>query len=143
MPRSRADVIVTAVQYVGEADPDQCLEQVAGDLRRRGRRPYLIPVGGASSVGVLGYVLGATELVEQARATGLELDLVVVASGSGGTQAGLALGMHLVAPHIRVLGVSVGYPADTLRQRVADLAAGAARLPEVAASEPAAIEDYS
>jgi L-cysteate sulfo-lyase len=64
--------------------------------RKRGRRPYLAPVGGSlmegdmtRPLGALGYVLGFMELFEQAREQGLTLGTVVLATGSAGTQAGL------------------------------------------------------
>jgi len=74
-------------------------------LVAQGRRPYLVPIGGATAVGALGYVEAARELLAQAGA----LDLVVVADGSGGTHAGLVAGM---GDHARVLGVDVGARPD-------------------------------
>jgi 1-aminocyclopropane-1-carboxylate deaminase/D-cysteine desulfhydrase-like pyridoxal-dependent ACC family enzyme len=70
-----------------------------------GRLPYAMPIGGASSVGALGYVRAAEELRGQLP----DIDLVVVADGSGGTHAGLAAGM---GSHDRVLGVDVGTRPD-------------------------------
>ncbi len=76
-------------------------ERLAGE----GRRPYLIPVGGASAVGALGYVHAADELDTQVPG----LPVVVVADGSGGTHAGLVAGF---GDHGRVLGVDVGTRPD-------------------------------
>jgi D-cysteine desulfhydrase len=79
-------------------------------LAAEGRRPYGIPLGGASPVGALGYVGAAAELLGQAvDAIGHEPDLVVVASGTGGTQAGLAVG---IGNHARILAVDVGARPD-------------------------------
>jgi D-cysteine desulfhydrase family pyridoxal phosphate-dependent enzyme len=74
-------------------------------LAEAGRRPYPIPVGGASAIGALGYVTAARELLGQ----GAPPDLVVVADGSGGTHAGLAAGF---GDHARVLGIDVGARPD-------------------------------
>ena len=77
----------------------------ADRLAGEGRRPYAMPIGGASAVGALGYVRAASELLSQVP----ELDVVVVADGSGGTHAGLAAGF---GDHRRVLGIDVGARAD-------------------------------
>ena len=74
-------------------------------LRAEGRRPYGMPIGGASSVGALGYVDAAVELLVAVP----EIDAVVVADGSGGTHAGLVAGF---GDHDRVLGVDVGARDD-------------------------------
>jgi D-cysteine desulfhydrase len=74
-------------------------------LTADGRRPYGMPVGGASVGGALGYVHAADELTGQLD----DFDLVVVADGSGGTHAGLVAGL---GDHQRVLGVDVGTRPD-------------------------------
>lgn len=93
--------------------------------RAAGRSPYLIPVGGASTIGELGYVAAALELREQV----LELGLVVTADGSGGTHAGLVAGL---GSHDLVLGVDVGTrpDLDDYVPRKAARAAEVAGLPE-------------
>ncbi len=85
-------------------------------VRAEGRRAYVIPVGGASPVGVGAYVDAARELVGQ---LGGAPDWVVCADGSGGTHAGLLAG--LAGTPTRVLGVDVGTRND-LDRAVARLA---------------------
>ena len=70
-------------------------------LRDAGRQPYSIPIGGASTLGALAYAYAVDELLAQAS----DIDLVVVADGSGGTHAGLVAGF---GDHAKVLGVDVG-----------------------------------
>lgn len=77
----------------------------ADRLAAAGRTPYLIPVGGASTVGELGYVAAALEL----RAQIPDVSLVVTADGSGGTHAGLAAGLGSLD---LVLGVDAGTRPD-------------------------------
>jgi len=97
-------------------------------LRDR-RTPYVLGPGGSSPLGALGYVEAALELAEQVRAGELpEPECVVVATGSGGTAAGLALGLALAGLPTRVIGVVV---ADQLRldgRMIARLARRSARL---------------
>lgn len=66
---------------------DELLAAWADELRTAGRRPYVVPEGGSNGVGSAAYVAAAAELRGQAPG----FDHVVVAVGSGGTLAGLAL----------------------------------------------------
>ena len=94
---------------------DTCSRLEAG-----GRRPYAMPIGGASPVGALGYVRAGIEL----RSQDPSVDVVVVADGSGGTHAGLVAGL---GDHRMVYGVDVGARPDVGSQ-VPPKAAEVARL---------------
>ena len=75
--------------------------------------PVWLPPGGSSALGTVGYVDAALELAAQVRAGELpEPARVVTAVGSGGTAAGLALGLRMAGMRTRVLCVVV---ADQLR----------------------------
>lgn len=84
---------------------EEAMSVEADRLAATGRTPYLIPVGGASTIGELGYVVAALELREQVP----DLSLVVTADGSGGTHAGLAAGLGTLD---LVLGVDAGTRPD-------------------------------
>lgn len=80
---------------------------------RGGRPPYVLPAGGSSPVGALGYVEAALEIAAQVEEGALpEPARVVVPVGTGGTAAGLALGFQIAGLPTRVLGVVVN---DQLR----------------------------
>ena len=102
---------------------EQAIADAAADLAARGRRPYCVPIGGSTPLGALGYVRCAVEILAQAPRT----ELVVIASGSGGTHAGLAAGL---GEHRRVLGVDVG-ARPGLAAHVQDLASRTAALAEL------------
>jgi L-cysteate sulfo-lyase len=111
----------------GGADMQAEMEALAEELRKTGRRPYVIPGGGSNPVGALGYVGAALELVAQASEIGLRIDHVVHATGSAGTQAGLVAGLVGLNSGIPVLGIGVRAPREkqeanvlTLAQRTAD-----------------------
>ncbi|EFQ82557.1 pyridoxal-phosphate dependent protein [Aeromicrobium marinum DSM 15272] len=75
---------------------------------QRGHLPYYLPAGGSSPVGTLGYVEAALEIADQVAAGELpEPATIVTAVGSGGTAAGLALGLRLAGLSTRVLGIVV------------------------------------
>ena len=86
-------------------DLDAAIERIADELGRDGRRPYAIPVGGSSPLGASAYVTAADEILAD---LGHDDILVITATGSGGTQAGLAARLG----HERVQGVDVGAVAD-------------------------------
>jgi 1-aminocyclopropane-1-carboxylate deaminase/D-cysteine desulfhydrase-like pyridoxal-dependent ACC family enzyme len=71
-------------------------------------RHYFIPVGGYSWRGGLGYVRAALEIESQARALGIEKAHLVLASGTGGTLAGLLAGLTLINSSLSLLGIDVG-----------------------------------
>ena len=107
--------------------------EVVAEERAAGRVPYVIPVGGSSGVGVLGYVGGSAELVDQLLDEGIVPSRLYYASGSRGTQAGLTLGAKLCAAPYRVYGVAVsaGEPEKIERaKRIANEAASRLGLPE-------------
>jgi D-cysteine desulfhydrase family pyridoxal phosphate-dependent enzyme len=106
---------ITWVGSLEYYDIEAAILSRAGELAEAGRRPYPIPVGGASVVGAFGYVAAADELRDQVA----DFDLVVVADGSGGTHAGLVAGF---GDHARVWGVDVGTRPD-LDDQVPRLAA--------------------
>lgn len=70
--------------------------------------PYYLPAGGSSPIGTLGYVEAALEIAVQVERGELpEPATIVTAVGSGGTAAGLALGLRLAGLSTRVMGVVV------------------------------------
>lgn len=87
-------------------------------LRSLGRQPYTVPRGGATAVGAAGFACAAKELAEQCDAIGITPEVVVVASGSGGTQAGLVAGKVGFALPWRVVGASVSRPANDMSEIV-------------------------
>jgi L-cysteate sulfo-lyase len=109
-------------------DMDAAMAQLAAELSAAGRRPYVIPGGGSNPVGALGYVTCALELAEQANAVGLDIDLLVHATGSTGTQAGLLAGLEGSRAGIPVLGIGVRAPKPVQEEKVYSLAARTAEL---------------
>jgi D-cysteine desulfhydrase family pyridoxal phosphate-dependent enzyme len=113
------------IVWVGDLDyyaTETAIAESCARLKAEGRRPYAIPIGGASTTGAMGYVEAADELDRQ-----LSGATVVVADGSGGSHAGLVAGL---GDHSRVLGVDVGTRPDlddTVTARAAEVARAAGR----------------
>jgi L-cysteate sulfo-lyase len=91
-------------------------------LRAAGEKVYVIPGGGSNTVGALGYVSCAQELVQQADEMDLRIDRLVTATGSAGTQAGLVVGLEGMNANIPVLGIGVRLPKDRQEANVHRLA---------------------
>jgi D-cysteine desulfhydrase len=100
--------------------------QVAEGLQAADRRPYVIPYGGSNPIGASGYVAAMKELLAQCTDQDLYFDHVVLASSSGGTQAGLMVGALALEYRGRILGISIDLKADALQHRLADLATATA-----------------
>ena len=107
---------------------DTRIEEVAEELRQVGRRPYVIPRGGASALGAVGYLECASELSSQLEERDARPDWLVVATGSGGTQAGLLAGAKLFDAPYRIMGVTVSRPVVECLPRIRRFAMEAARL---------------
>ncbi|MBC6407805.1 MAG: D-cysteine desulfhydrase [Rhodobacteraceae bacterium] len=112
----------TVSKRPGGADMNAEMASLAGALLQDGKSPYVIPGGGSNPIGALGYVNCARELAEQAAATGLEIDALVHATGSSGTQAGLVVGLAALQSDIHLLGLGVRAPKDKQEAMVYDLA---------------------
>lgn len=116
------------VRFTDDADRasvDSFIEVVAAELREKGRHPYVIPRGGANALGTLGYVLAVQELATQCAEQGIEPDVIVLATGSCGTHAGLLAGIHALQLPWRVEGFTVSRPVEEVQARVYTLAQGA------------------
>jgi D-cysteine desulfhydrase len=96
---------------------------------RGGKLPYLLLPGGSTAMGTVGYVNGALELAEQVATGELpEPENVVVALGSGGTAAGLVLGLRLAGLKTHVVAIRISDKLPLTPETVAGLANRAARL---------------
>eukprot|EP00929_Paragymnodinium_shiwhaense_P074493 TRINITY_DN38140_c0_g1_i1.p1 TRINITY_DN38140_c0_g1~~TRINITY_DN38140_c0_g1_i1.p1 ORF type:complete len:544 (-),score=126.70 TRINITY_DN38140_c0_g1_i1:203-1834(-) len=63
-------------------------------LKKAGKKPFAFPSGGSNALGCWGYIESVSEVLTQAGAMAMDFDKVYFACGSGGTAAGLALGLH-------------------------------------------------
>jgi D-cysteine desulfhydrase family pyridoxal phosphate-dependent enzyme len=97
---------------------------VAEKLRVEGKRPYVMPIGGSTPIGALGFVDAYLELREQLRTTGVKPSSIVHATSSGGTQAGLAIGAHLLHDDVKILGIGVAKTAGHLHAEIAEITEG-------------------
>lgn len=107
-------------------EEDAKVAEVVADLKKRGQRPYFVPVGGSSPTGVLGYAWGTRELVEQLKAMNERPARLYYASGSRGTAAGIVLGAKLWNAPYEPYGVAVSGGESFKLERAMRIANGAA-----------------
>jgi len=95
------------VHWTEKENRDKRMEEVADALRSEGRKPYAVPLGASNAVGATGYVIAMMELAQQLKDMKLSLDRIVVASSSGGTQAGLEVGAKAVHFKGQIIGIRI------------------------------------
>ncbi|GAB4448898.1 MAG: D-cysteine desulfhydrase [Anaerolineales bacterium] len=139
------------VHVADRKDRDRVLQETFEAAADAGKKPYLVPYGGSSPTGALGYAFAMEELMKQMEdfrslADFGSLDWILFGTSSGGTHAGLVLGQRLFGFKGRVLGISIDESEEWLKTRVSKLASEAGeRLGErieVAPAEVLANADY-
>ncbi|ERK09489.1 D-cysteine desulfhydrase [Pantoea sp. AS-PWVM4] len=117
-------------------DPDGYFTQIEGAMQAhadaasaRGEKPMIIPLGGATPLGALGYVRAVEEISAQLAERAAPVpDFVVAPTGSGGTLAGLHVGTRRYWPETKVIGISVSAKADWFQSRISGMAQDCADL---------------
>ncbi|MCL5501358.1 D-cysteine desulfhydrase [Escherichia coli] len=123
-------------------DPTRQLDELATRLEAQGFRPYVIPVGGSNALGALGYVESALEIARQCEGA-VGLSSVVVASGSAGTHAGLAIGLEQLLPDVELIGVTVSRTVADQKPKVVALQQDIAQRLDIKASAEITLwDDY-
>ncbi|VAW31714.1 pyridoxal phosphate-dependent deaminase, putative [hydrothermal vent metagenome] len=113
--------------WAGDTTPrKEIMAEVANEQRVMGHTPYIIPLGGSNVIGATSYVLAMQELMAQLTTSNINVDFILFASSSGGTQAGIVLGAELYGFHGHILGISVDHSADDLKMQVSALATATA-----------------
>jgi 1-aminocyclopropane-1-carboxylate deaminase/D-cysteine desulfhydrase-like pyridoxal-dependent ACC family enzyme len=120
------DALLGARMYFSGSDDrrqrETWMSMVAFGVETMGRRPHAIPVGGSDARGAMGHVLAAAELLEQMREIGERPAAIVMATATGGTQAGMLAGLARLGVDLPVHGFAVAKSADELRAEVHRLA---------------------
>jgi 1-aminocyclopropane-1-carboxylate deaminase/D-cysteine desulfhydrase-like pyridoxal-dependent ACC family enzyme len=112
------DLFGATLHFVpGREDRDPKMAALAASLLERGEKAFVIPLGASTPMGAAGLANGIIEMIDQ----GHRPDVIVHASSSGGTQAGLLAGLALTGPKTRVIGISADEPEARLVRVVEDL----------------------
>ena len=112
------DQLMGAHIYLAEDGRGPVVERVHAELTTAGKNPYDIPPGASNGIGSMGYVNAAHELILQWEDMGISPSHVFTASGSGGTQAGLLVGLRYFGNDTtQVIGISVNAESERMVQR--------------------------
>lgn len=113
------------IHFISEQDyraGSQALEDHAKKLRAQNKRPWVIPMGASDARGALGYVECAYEIAQSYERTDAPWDCVVCTLGSGGTSAGLELGLRLSGLKLPLFSVNMCDSAEHFRPIIASIA---------------------
>ncbi len=92
----------------------EAMRQVSDGLAAQGRKVFEIPIGGSTPLGSIAYLHAVVELLDQTPAP----DVIVHATSSGGTQAGIVAACRLLGLPTRVIGVAADGPTAQLEAQV-------------------------
>ena len=142
------------VNVADRKDRDRILQETFDLAASEGKKPYLVPYGGSSPTGALGYAFAVDELMKQIAdfrsfqnfGSLDRVDWIIFGTSSGGTHAGLVLGQRVFGYQGKVLGISIDEPVEWLQKNVSALASSASeklgeRI-EFAPAEVSANADY-
>jgi len=147
------NILNSTVNILEVSDPGEMfttmprkMNDLADELRSKGRNPLVIPAGALTPVGTAGWVNAAEEVSQQLRDQRIDIQYVVLANGSGGTQAGLVLGFKQLKHPLGVIGVSVFYEKSEAMNVVVDQVTETAKLlaldMTITPDEVAVYDDY-
>ncbi len=129
------------LHWSGSAETAGLMAEVAAELEARGRRPYVIPLGGSTPLGAAGYAFAWLEMMRQAQDMDVEFDAVVFATSSGGTQAGLSVGAGESGWSGELHGISVDHKVPRLAETTENLTHATATLLDVEHPHPVIMHD--
>ena len=142
------------VNVADRKDRDRVLQETFDLAASEGKKPYLVPYGGSSPTGALGYAFAVEELMKQMAGFRSfqnfgsldRVDWIIFGTSSGGTHAGLVLGQRVFGCQGKALGISIDEPVEWLQKNVSALASSASeklgeRI-EFAPAEVSANADY-
>ena len=98
------------------------MEKKASELKAAGKRPYIVPGGASNATGALGYAVCAEETMAQLNEVALDIDHIIVPSGSAGTHAGMVTGIKGINAGIPVCGINVSRTKPVQEELVFKLA---------------------
>lgn len=115
-------MVGATIHWCGPDRRGETAESLLAELKAAGKKPYFITYGGSDALGTLAYEHALGELQKQSQSLGLKIDRLIFASSSGGTQAGLQLGVTRRSLPWQVEGIRID-KADPMGESYPDLLA--------------------
>lgn len=124
-----ADIRIIEPKEDEEIDIEEIINRVAEDEKEKGHNPYIVPVGGSrvggsmmEPLGAISYTKAFLEIYKEAKKKKIEISHLVLATGSGGTQAGLIVGAKALGTSIKIVGISVSREKASVKENVSAIA---------------------
>lgn len=118
-----------AGKIIEEEEVAAIINNIAEDERQKGNNPYVVPVGGSrvggsmiEPLGSISYTKAFLEIYKEAKKRKIKIDYIVLATGSGGTQAGLVVGAKALGTDIKIIGISVSREKGAVQEYVSEIA---------------------
>ena len=108
-----------------DRDVKDYADEIINKRKINGEKPYFIPVGGSNHFGELGYIECMREIIEKQNND--SFTHIVLATGSGGTQAGLVAGKMIYQSDIKIIGISIKDSKSYQEEKVYELALNSLR----------------
>lgn len=101
---------------------NEIMQEESEILSVKGKKVFVIPEGGSTTLGIWGYMSFIDELSKQINLN--DFKAILIAAGTGGTAAGILAGLTLHNLKLKVFAVNVLYPEATIRKKILQLAEG-------------------
>lgn len=101
------ELLGARIHWTGDFRKGEKIPGIVEQLKSTGHKPYVIPYGGSSTTGAVGFVEAVSELDKQLDRHHTTLSHVVFASSSGGTQAGLIVGKSIFEQQFELIGIGI------------------------------------
>ena len=129
-----ADIRIIKLEEEEIVDREKIINDIADEERMKGHNPYIIPVGGSTvgdcmtePLGAISYTKAFLEIYKETKKKNIKIDYIVIATGSGGTQAGLVVGAKSLGTDIKILGICLSEEKESLQKDISDIANDTAR----------------
>lgn len=95
------------IHWAGSNRKGEDIPEIVEQLKKQGKKPYIVPYGGSSELGTFAFVEAFKELELQRQEEDISFTHIVFASSSGGTQAGLMLGNKIFNSPYQIVGINI------------------------------------
>ncbi len=124
-----ADIRIIELKEDEKVNTEEIISRIADDEKEKGHNPYIAPVGGSrvggsmkEPLGAISYTKAFLEIYRDAKKKKIRISHIVLATGSGGTQAGLIVGARALGTDIEIVGISVSREKESVKKNVSAIA---------------------
>jgi len=100
-------IFASYFHWAGKNRKGEDIPQIVEQLKKQGKRTYVVPYGGSNELGAVAFVEAFKELESQRQSFQTSFTYIVFASSSGGTQAGLMLGKKVLRSSSQIVGINI------------------------------------